>query len=149
VLDLPQADALEHILREVLPQKGGSRRSGRDTRHVIIESATGGFQLHLGGCEVQTLPDGTTHVVTLWDDGQEPPALPAVANDGSAAPSRATFRVRDTHGSNLRQHFDGCCAALAECAAADGGARRGVIGSFCGFISCCPIWHFFIYTRTG
>eukprot|EP01047_Picozoa_sp_COSAG01_P042031 COSAG01_NODE_3647_length_5829_cov_27.360558_4_plen_344_part_00 len=114
--------ALEDLLREWQPDKEGSRRSGRDTAHAIIGTAqrargNGGFALYLGGCDAQ-LPAGCTHVLTLWDEGTEPPALNLTAE--SEAPHRTIIRVRDTHDADIRQHFECCSAILAECAAAGG-----------------------------
>ena len=74
--------------------------------------------MHLGGCDA-ALPAGCTHVVTLWDDGQEPPAL-NVGEGGADAPQRAVFPVRDSHDADISQHFEGCCAFLTECAEAGG-----------------------------
>ena len=108
---------LEEALREGLPEKEGARRSGRDTQHAIIEGGEG-FALHLGGCDA-ALPAGCTHVVTLWDDGQEPPAL-NVGEGGADAPQRAVFPVRDAHDAGISQHFEGCCGFLTECAEAGG-----------------------------
>lgn len=113
--------AVEEMIIEMQVEKDGLRRSGRDTRHTIIEnesSGKNGFALHLGGCDAQ-LPADCTHVLTLWDDDQDPPALRL--SEGSHPPMRTVFRIRDSHDADIRQYFGESCALLAECCTTPGG----------------------------
>ena len=94
---LATSEALERELAALWDDaKSGDRYADKTNCHKILPSG----RLWLGGCSVESLPLGTTHVVTLWDDARtDVPQWDGVLE-------QTVIRISDSFDAPLEKHLN-------------------------------------------